>query len=180
MGLLKWAVVLATALWILAGWGQSPAELVGVLSTPVFGDGGVTWGDLVGGFADVAVVLLVGWLLKNVLVFFAFPRSTIDVGARYAILAMLRYTVVALAVIFGVTALGVQTGSLGWFFGAAGIGLGLGLQDIIGNFFGGLIMLLQRPIRVGDIVTGGRRPAGRWRTSTCAARPSGPSTTRPC
>jgi potassium efflux system protein len=47
----------------------------------------------------------------------------------------------------------VETGSLGWFFGAAGIGLGLGLQDIIGNFFGGIIMLLQRPIRVGDIVS---------------------------
>jgi small-conductance mechanosensitive channel len=152
-GLWKLAIAIATVLWILAGWGQSPEELVDSLSSPIFGQGGVTWGQMIGGIADVGVVLFVGWLLKNILVFFVFPRSKVDVGARYAILAMLRYVIVALALILGLGALGIETGSLGWFFGAAGIGLGLGLQDIIGNFFGGLIMLLQRPIRVGDIVS---------------------------
>ena len=152
-GLLKWAVAFATFLWILAGWGLSPAELYAGFSRPIFGEGGITWGHSIGGFAEVAVVLVLGWLLKNILVFFVFPRSSVDGGARYAILAVMRYFVAALALIFALGALGVETGSLGWFFGAAGIGLGLGLQDIIGNFFGGIIMLLQRPIRVGDIVT---------------------------
>ncbi len=154
-GLLKWAIGIATLLWILSGWGLSPVDLYAGFSEPVFGSGGVTWGHLIGGFADVAIVLVLGWLLKNVLVFFVFPRARVDVGARYAILAVMRYFVAALVLIFALSALGVETGSLGWFFGAAGIGLGLGLQDIIGNFFGGIIMLLQRPIRVGDIVTVG-------------------------
>ena len=154
-GLLKWALAVATLIWILSGWGLSPHELVAGFSEPVFSAGGVTWGHLIGGFGDVAAVLVVGWLVKNVLVFFVFPRSSVDVGARYAIIAVMRYFIAALALIFGLGALGVETGSLGWFFGAAGIGLGLGLQDIIGNFFGGIIMLLQRPIRVGDIVTVG-------------------------
>jgi potassium efflux system protein len=65
---------------------------------------------------------------------------------------MLRYAVIALAVVLGLGALGLDTASLGWFFGAAGIGIGLGLQDVIGNFFSGLIMLVERPIRVGDVV----------------------------
>ena len=60
--------------------------------------------------------------------------------------------VLALAIVFGLAAVGVNTGSLSWFFGAAGIGLAFGLQDVIGNFVSGLIMLIERPIRVGDIV----------------------------
>ena len=97
-------------------------------------------------------VLFAGWLLKNILTFFVFPGSRVGVGARYAILAVLRYAMIALAAVFAIGAFGVDTSSLGWFFGAAGIGIGLGLQDIIGNFVSGLIMLIERPINVGDNV----------------------------
>ncbi len=98
------------------------------------------------------LALAAGWLVRQTLTFFVFPRTRLEIGARYAILAVLRYTVIALAFVLALGAVGIETGSLGWFFGAAGVGIGLGLQDVIGNFFSGLIMLVERPIRVGDTV----------------------------
>jgi small-conductance mechanosensitive channel len=151
-GLLKLAVVLAVLFWVLAGWGLGPGTILDRLDDPLWASTELTWGTFVGGAAQVFAVLLLGWLLRNVLTFFVFPRAHVEVGARYAILAILRYAVVALAVVFGLQGLGMDTGSLGWFLGAAGIGLGFGLQDILGNFFSGLIMLLERPIRVGDVI----------------------------
>jgi small-conductance mechanosensitive channel len=68
---------------------------------------------------------------------------------------MLRYAMVVLVVFFAMSGLGVETSSLAWFLGAAGVGLGLGLQDVLGNFFSGLVMLVERPIRVGDFVAVG-------------------------
>ncbi|MFV1959167.1 MAG: mechanosensitive ion channel family protein, partial [Planctomycetota bacterium] len=146
-------VVLALAVvWILAGWELTPARLGTWLGRGIFGTGTVTWGHLLGGVGRIAVVLLAGWFLRNVLTYFIFPRARVELGARYAINAVLRYVVWALVIVFGLDALGVDTSSLGWFFGAAGVGIGLGLQDIIGNFVSGLIMLLERPIRVGDVI----------------------------
>tara|TARA_B100001093_G_scaffold292608_1_gene279286 strand:- start:238 stop:408 length:171 start_codon:yes stop_codon:yes gene_type:complete len=49
-------------------------------------------------------------------------------------------------------ALGVNSASLAVAFGAVGIGLGFGLQNIFNNFVSGLILLLERPIQVGNVV----------------------------
>ncbi len=100
----------------------------------------------------MAGVVVVGRVLQTVLTFLVFPSAEVDIGVRYAILAILRYVVIAVVGVLSLDALGVDTGSLAWFLGAAGIGLGLGLQDVLGNFFSGLFMLVERPIRVGDLV----------------------------
>jgi potassium efflux system protein len=151
-GLLRLLVGGGALLWILAGWGLSPGTVLGALDRPVWDGGALRWGSVLGGLGRVALVLLLGGLARNVLLYFVFPRGRLDVGARYAILAVLRYAVVALAAVFGLEASGLSTDSLGWFLGAAGIGLGFGLQDVLGNFFSGLVMLLERPIRVGDVI----------------------------
>ena len=122
------------------------------LDVPIVGVGSLTWSRFLGGLAAVAIVLLLARLVRTILTFLAFPRSRLDVGARYAILAMLRYVAWGLAILFGLDALGADTASLAWFFGAAGIGVGLGLQDVLANFFSGLVMLLERPVRVGDLI----------------------------
>jgi len=152
-GILKLVVLIATFFWVFAGWNLPPGVILGGLAAPVVSGGDLTWGHVLGGVFRVVGVLMLGWFVRNLLTYFVFPRSKVGVGARYAILAVLRYTVVALAIVFALGALGVDTSSLGWFFGAAGIGIGIGLQDIIGNFISGLIMLIERPIRVGDMVT---------------------------
>ena len=151
-GILKFAIILATVVWVLRSWSVSPGAVVEVLDTPITGSDGLTWAHVLRGIGLVVLTLFFGWFVRGVLSYFIFPRSRVSVGARYAVLAVLHYLVVALAIIFALAAFGVDTASLGWFFGAAGIGLAFGLQDIIGNFISGLIMLVEQPMRVGDLV----------------------------
>ena len=151
-GLAKIALLIFTTLWVLQSWSISPEILREALERGILGSDGVTWGDLVRGTVRVLITLALGWLLRSILIYFVFPRSQASVGARYAILAVLRYVVVGIAVVFVLVALGIDASSLSWFFGAAGIGLAFGLQDIISNFVSGLIMLVERPMRVGDLV----------------------------
>lgn len=153
VGNLRALLAFLVALWVLDGWNLPPGLLVGLLEEPIVGSEGLTWGQMLGSVLSVAAVLYVGWLIRTILTYFVFPGSKVSVGARYAILAILRYIVIAFAVVFALGALGIDTSTFGWFFGAAGVGIGFGLQDVIGNFISGLIMLVERPIRVGDWVT---------------------------
>lgn len=144
--------VVAAALGVLATWDVTPARLRAALDEPLFAGGTLTWGRVAVGAARMAAVVVVARVLKTVLTFVVFPRAEVDVGVRYAILALLRYVLIAVVGVLALDALGVDTGSLAWFLGAAGIGLGLGLQDVLGNFFSGLFMLIERPVQVGDLV----------------------------
>ena len=110
-------------LWIASEWDVALTALGETLDQPILGTAGITWGGLLGGIAKVVGVLLAGWLISNALKYFVFPRTKLGVGARYAILAVLRYVVIAIAIVIGLGALGVDTSSLSWFFGAAGIGI---------------------------------------------------------
>lgn len=153
VGNLRAVIAILVAFWILHGWNLPPDVIFGWLDSPIFGSGGLTWAGLLGSVLSVLGVLYVGWLVRSILTYFVFPGSKVGVGARYAILAILRYVVISFAVVFALGSLGIDTSSFGWFFGAAGVGIGFGLQDVIGNFISGLIMLVERPIRVGDWVT---------------------------
>ena len=82
-------------------------------------------------------------------------RTNLDIGARVAFATLLRYsiTIVGLIVVFGV--LGVTWSKVQWLAAALTFGLGFGLQEIVANFVSGLILLVERPVRVGDMVTVG-------------------------
>ncbi|QDU45056.1 Mechanosensitive channel MscK precursor [Symmachiella dynata] len=74
-------------------------------------------------------------------------------GFRYAIASLARYVilVVGLAVSLGIV--GIGWAQMQWLFAAASLGLGFGLQEIFANFISGIIILFERPIRVGDVIT---------------------------
>lgn len=74
-------------------------------------------------------------------------------GTQYAFLAILRYLLLLVAYGVALLKLGFSFATLGMFVTAASVGLGFGLQEIVANFISGLILLFERPIRVGDIVT---------------------------
>ncbi|MBI2431832.1 MAG: mechanosensitive ion channel, partial [Candidatus Hydrogenedentes bacterium] len=67
-------------------------------------------------------------------------------GERYATIAIVRYTLVALGVFFVLRALGVGWNNVQWLLAAIGLGLGFGLQEIFANFVSGLILLFERPV----------------------------------
>jgi potassium efflux system protein len=80
-------------------------------------------------------------------------RLPIDTGARYAIAIISRYTVTLVGVIAACNMLGMNWSSVQWLAAAMTVGLGFGLQEIFANLVSGLIILFERPIRIGDLVT---------------------------
>lgn len=91
--------------------------------------------------------------LRGVLELLVFERLKLDHGTRYAINAIASYTLLGATFLIAVAQLGVDWSKLQWFVAALGVGLGFGLQEIVANFICGLIILFERPVRVGDIVT---------------------------
>jgi small-conductance mechanosensitive channel len=87
------------------------------------------------------------WFVDHVL-----ARRGVDVGLREALGAITRYAVIGLGTLVILQAAGINLTSLNVLVGAIGVGLGFGLQNITSNFFSGLILLLERPIRIGDRV----------------------------
>ncbi|HJO36261.1 MAG TPA: mechanosensitive ion channel, partial [Gammaproteobacteria bacterium] len=78
-----------------------------------------------------------------------------DAGSRYAIVVLSRYLIAVIGVVVVINLLRIDWGRAQWLVAALGVGLGFGLQEIVANFVSGLIILFERPIRVGDTVTVG-------------------------
>jgi potassium-dependent mechanosensitive channel len=82
-------------------------------------------------------------------------KTRIDAATRYAITSVLRYAIVITGALIGLNLLGLRWSQLQWMAAALTVGLGFGLQEIFANFVSGLILLFERPFRIGDIVTVG-------------------------
>ena len=87
------------------------------------------------------------WFVSRVL-----ARHGFDIGVREALGAIIRYVVITLGVLVIFQSAGINLTSLNVLLGAFGVGLGFGLQNITSNFFSGLIILFERPIKIGDRV----------------------------
>jgi potassium efflux system protein len=69
---------------------------------------------------------------------------------RFTISILLRNGVMILAILIGLSFLGIDISSLAVLFGVLGIGLGFGLQNVVANFFAGIVLIFERPIKEGD------------------------------
>jgi len=81
-----------------------------------------------------------------------FPNLNLPRGIPYAISTMVHYTVLVIGFFLALNAVGIDLGNYAVLAGAFGVGLGFGLQNIMNNFMSGLILLFERPIKVGDTV----------------------------
>jgi len=88
--------------------------------------------------------------IRKILVNKVFPRYDLDIGVSQSIATILRYflIIIGLVIIFQTT--GIDLSAIGLLVGALGVGIGFGLQSITNNFISGLIILFERPIKVGD------------------------------
>ena len=82
-------------------------------------------------------------------------RLRLDAGARYAFGAICMYAISVVGVLLAFRLIGVGWSSVQWLVAAMTVGLAFGLQEIFANFVSGLIILFERPIRIGDTVTVG-------------------------
>ena len=110
--------------------------------------------------ADLALAVLILVLttlaarnLPGLLQITVLQRLPLDAGARYAIDHVSRYALTVIGVVLAFAAVGIGWSKVQWLVAAVSVGLGFGLQEIFANFVSGLIILVERPIRVGDIVT---------------------------
>ncbi len=82
-------------------------------------------------------------------------QSKLSSGSRLAFATLTRYSIVVIGLIFVISSIGFNWSKIQWLVAALGVGIGFGLQEIVANIISGLIILIEQPIRVGDIVTVG-------------------------
>jgi potassium efflux system protein len=106
---------------------------------------------------ESALLIAMTWVatrnLPGLLEIGVLRRLNIDAPTRYAIVSIVRYLIVLIGSLVGVSLLGVHWSNLQWLAAGLTVGLGFGLQEIFANFISGLIVLFERPCRVGDIIT---------------------------
>jgi potassium efflux system protein len=87
--------------------------------------------------------------------FVLLQRKDTTLGGRYTATTLFRYVIVAIGALLFFNIIGAQWSQIQWLAAALSVGIGFGLQEIVANFISGLIILFERPIRVGDTVTVG-------------------------
>jgi potassium efflux system protein len=146
---------------------EAPAPAAGEVPLPSTLAGGATGDpDRAGGaativsLADVGLAILLVFLtvaaVRNVpglVEIIILQRLPLDSGARYAMSTMIRYTILIVGISLACGMVGIRWSSVKWLAAALTFGLAFGLQEIFANFVSGLIILVERPVRVGDTVT---------------------------
>ncbi|MFN3507559.1 MAG: DUF3772 domain-containing protein [Allorhizobium sp.] len=144
---------------ILMSWGFQPRDLqlwlfnlfteinVGTIRISIFG---ILGGVLLFVLGLVFTRWFQKWLDGSVM-----ARSQVDGGVRNSIKTGVGYLGTGIAGIIGISAAGIDLSSLALVAGALSLGIGFGLQNIVSNFVSGLILLVERPFKVGDhVITG--------------------------
>ncbi|MDB5349630.1 MAG: mscM [Planctomycetota bacterium] len=153
--LAAWGVPLVGVLAGASYWNIDLALFRSIGDQPIWPNapGGVTVGDAFEALV-ISTLTLVAW--RHLGAFFTvavYPRMADDPGIRFAVLTLCRYVVLGVGMLAAMAALHLGPERIGYGLAALGVGLGFGLQEIVSNFVSGIILLLERPIRVGDVVT---------------------------
>ena len=117
-----------------------------------FGEFTISPGDIFAAIVVLVVALFVTRVLRRILTDRVLPRTRLDPGVRFSISAAASYAGVALAILLSISALGLDLSNLAIIAGALSVGIGFGLQNVVNNFVSGVLLLIERPIKVGDWV----------------------------
>ena len=133
----------------ISGWLE---KIKNILEVPIFDLGGnpFTLWTLV---YIVILVVLLFYVAGKLQVWMAergLARTRLDIGARQAVASITRYVLLLLGLLIIIQTAGINLTTLNVLAGAVGIGLGFGLQNVVSNFISGLIIMFERPIKIGD------------------------------
>ena len=113
----------------------------------------VTFRDLLASLLLFGLTFLGVRNIPGLLELLLLKQLPMDAGSRYAVSTIVRYIITVAGVILALSFLKIPWAKYSWLVAAVSVGLGFGLQEIVANFVSGLILLLERPVRVGDVVT---------------------------
>ncbi len=155
-GLLRVLLLFYMAIALMAPFGTGPDELFRRGSIL---QGAIKVGDFVlapQALATAVAVLVAGFMairvFKRWLSERYFPNTALDPGMRSSITTLLGYIGGVVVIAIALAGLGISVERIAWVASALSVGIGFGLQAIVQNFISGLILLAERPVRVGDWV----------------------------
>jgi len=127
-------------------------NIIDYLNAPLLtlGDASITAWKLIYMTAILALLMFLTSRLNRLVIYRLMSKSSIEVGTRVAVATLVRYVIITIGFFIILQAAGIDVTSVTIIFGALGIGIGFGLQNITNNFVSGLIILFERPIKVGD------------------------------
>jgi len=156
-GVCRVGLVLLALATVLTPFGAGPKDLLAsaeqTLGSFKLGDLAINPGTIFGGVLVLVAGLFVLRMLKRWLAEQLLPKSTMEKGMQDSIVTLLGYVGGLLVVVLTLAALHVDLKSITWIVSALSVGIGFGLQAIVQNFISGLILLVERPVKVGDWVS---------------------------
>ena len=127
---------------------------VGLWSVRVNGETqAITLADLGLAVVILALTVAAGKGISGILQITVFERLNVEPGSRYAANTLMRYLITIVGVVIACRVIGLKWAHVQWLVAMMLFGVSFGLQEIVANFVSGLIILFERPIRVGDVVT---------------------------
>jgi len=151
---LLWAlvIVLQWPIWRLQAY--HAMYVIDLLQRPMLAFNGreVSGASIFKGIIVVLVVYGIARYLRVKLQSWDYLATRFQAGVAYALSSLAFYIILAAGLLWGILVTGFELSVLTVFAGMAGIGLGFGLQDVVKNFVSGLILLIERPVAVGDFV----------------------------
>ncbi len=115
----------------------------------------ITLADLLLSLSVLVAAFVGARNLPALLELLVLQRFKMQAGERHAVSTLARYSIIIVGILLAFSSVGIGWSKVQWLVAAVSVGLGFGLQEIFANFVSGLILLFERPIRVGDIVSVG-------------------------
>ncbi|SEI81609.1 potassium efflux system protein [Pseudomonas linyingensis] len=113
----------------------------------------ISLSDLLGALVILVITVALARNLPGLLEMLVLSRMQLAQGSAYATTALLSYAIMAFGLVSTLSTLGLSWDKLQWLVAALSVGIGFGMQEIFANFISGLIILFERPVRIGDVVT---------------------------
>ena len=119
------------------------------------GNSKITLGTIIYFLVSFIILTFVAKRFRNLLVNKILVKANMEKGARNSIGLITRVMIMFIGSIFIIQSAGIDMSSLSLLAGALGVGIGFGLQNITDNFISGIIILFEKPIKVGDRIVVG-------------------------
>ena len=150
-------VISYAVLYLLVHWNiyQTPSEAwTGIIAASFkVGELQISLGIVLTAIFVLYLTFIVSWIIQALLDAGVMTPQGMEQGVKIAVKTLIHYSLILIGFLFAISVAGIDMSKFAILAGALGVGIGFGLQNIVNNFLSGLILLFERPVKVGDTVT---------------------------